>query len=349
MNQAFKYLLLCWVIGFSTNGLADLTDDVNVIFTSSSPRYDSMQHRFVVSGHLHNASSKSVLAPISLAIDSETSQGHSIELQTPDGSLPDGKSFKVIFSQGELLPDGDADFEFYLAFTNPLSLDVVNALEKLAQKAFKFSVPANAQFNFAYHLLRIPAGNHQPVADAGVDRVGSVATTIVLDGGFSVDADGDSLRYLWKLDNQPQGSQAILELSDSVTPRLIPDIPGFYQASLIVSDGYVSSQVDTVTMTISAVAGVNHPPQITSQAPESALATRQMTVQIQAGDPDGDQLTYQLTQSPAGMSISSTGMLQWLVPDMPGEMIPVTVKIDDGRGGIAEQSFNFKIIPCVCP
>jgi hypothetical protein len=349
MNQALKYFLFCWALGFSSVGLADLTDDVKVIFTSSSPRYDSMQRHIVVSGHLHNASSASVLAPISLVIDSDTSEGHSIELQTPDGSLPDGKSFKVIFPQGELLPDGDADFEFYLAFTNPLSLDVVNALEKLAQKAFKFSVPANAQFNFAYHLLRIPAGNHQPVADAGVDRVGSVATTVVLDGSFSSDADGDSLAYVWQLDIQPKGSQVVLEDADSATPKLLADIPGLYQVSLTVTDGYMSSQVDKVTITINAVPGVNQPPKITSQPPESALATREMTVQIKAGDPDGDPLHYSLIQAPSGMSINASGVLQWLVADLPHQMIPVTLQVDDGRGGTAVQSFNIHIMPCVCP
>ncbi len=348
MTQTFKYLLLCWAIGFSSAGLADLTDDVNVSFTSSSPRYDSMQRRFVVNGHLHNTSSASVLAPISLVIDSYTSQGHSIQLQTPDGSLPDGKSFKVIFPQGELLPGGDADFEFYLAFTNPLSPNAVNALEKLAQKAFKFAAPANAPFNFAYHLLRVSAGNHQPVADAGVDRVGSVATTVVLDGSFSSDADGDSLTYVWQLDNQPKGSQAVLEDSDSATPKLIADIPGLYQVSLTVTDGYVSSQVDRVIITINAVPGVNQPPKITSQPPESALATREMLVQIKAGDPDGDPLHYSLIQAPSGMSINTSGILQWLVADLPNQMIPVTLQVDDGRGGIAVQSFNIQIMPCVC-
>ena len=349
MKLALKYLLLCWAMGFSGTGLADLTDDVTVSFTSSAPRYDSIQRRFVISGQLHNASSSSVLAPISLVIDSFTSQGHSIQLQNPDGSLPDGSNFKVIFPQGELLPGGNADFEFYLAFTNPFSSDVVIALEKLAQKAFKFSVPGNVPFNFAFHLLRVPAGNHQPVADAGVDRVGSVATSVVLDGSFSSDADGDSLAYVWQLDNQPKGSQAVLEDSDTATPQLVPDIPGLYQLSLTVTDGYVSSQVDRVTVTINAVPGVNQPPKITSQPPESALATRQMIVQIKAGDPDGDLLHYSLIQGPSGMSINTSGVLQWLVADLPHQMIPVTLKVDDGRGGTAVQSFNIHIMPCVCP
>lgn len=349
MKRALKYLLLCWAVGFSSAGLADLTDDVTVSFTSSTPRYDSVQRRFVISGHLHNVSSASVSAPISLVIDSYTAQGHSIQLQNQDGSLPDGKSYKVIFPQGDLLPGEEADFEFYLAFTNPFSSDVINALEKLVLKAFKFSAPINGQFNFAYHLLRVPAGNHQPIADAGVDRVGSVATTVILDGSFSSDADGDPLAYVWQLDSQPKGSQVVLEDADSATPKLLADIPGLYQVSLTVTDGYVSSQVDKVTITINAVPGVNQPPKITSQPPESALATRELIVQIKAGDPDGDPLHYSLIQAPSGMSVNSSGVLHWLVADLPHQMIPVTLQVDDGRGGTAVQSFNIHIMPCVCP
>jgi hypothetical protein len=59
---------------------------------------------------------------------------------------------------------------------------------------------------------------------------------------------------------------------------------------------------------------------------------------VRATDPDGDPLTYSLVTAPAGMSIDATGLVRWS-PAATGSY-PVTIRVDDGRGGSAEQSYS---------
>ncbi len=351
MSHPYKNLLrVLLLLGFmhGTPAYCGLQDDVSVTLASAHPRYDAAQRRFVVTGHLTNVSAAPIQAPISLVLEGFDLADQSLGLQNPDGTLTNGKQYRVLLPQGQLEPGEQAGFEFYLVFANPFSTGAVTALEKLAQKAFKFKTPPNAQVGFTYDLLRMPAGNHQPTADAGVDRIGTVAGAVVLDGSYSADADGDPISFEWKLTAWPSGSSAQLVDSETATPSLTADVPGTYQVSLTVSDGYVSSLADTVSITINAVAGANQSPKITSTANTTATATRGYSYQLRAGDPDGDALIYRLKTAPSGMSISDKGFIEWLVPNIPHQHISVEIEVDDGRGGIAEEKFSIHIQPCTC-
>lgn len=66
---------------------------------------------------------------------------------------------------------------------------------------------------------------------------------------------------------------------------------------------------------------------------------------VTAVDPDGDPVTFALTQGPEGMTIdSSTGLITWNAPDSEaGRDVAVAVRVDDGRGGFDEQSFTLRV------
>ncbi|MFG0255328.1 MAG: FG-GAP-like repeat-containing protein, partial [Rhodopirellula sp. JB053] len=63
-------------------------------------------------------------------------------------------------------------------------------------------------------------------------------------------------------------------------------------------------------------------------------------------DPDGDAITYSIESGPGGLIINSeTGELLWAAsPDQVG-VHDVTLSADDGRGGIATQSFKIEVEP----
>lgn len=65
---------------------------------------------------------------------------------------------------------------------------------------------------------------------------------------------------------------------------------------------------------------------------------------VQAQDPDLDDLTYSLTESPAGMTIDSeSGLIVWAATeDQIGEH-SVTVEVSDGRGGVDTQTFTVMV------
>jgi RHS repeat-associated protein len=66
---------------------------------------------------------------------------------------------------------------------------------------------------------------------------------------------------------------------------------------------------------------------------------------VRAVDPDGDPLTFTLTQAPAGMQIDpSSGLITW--QPTAGQLGPnqVTVRVDDGRGGFDTQSYVLTVV-----
>lgn len=105
--------------------------------------------------------------------------------------------------------------------------------------------------------------NSQPVANAGQDRTAPVGDTVQLDGSGSQDPDGDPLSFRWAIMAKPEGSTASLSDPSAEKPTFIGDVAGLYVLQLIVSDGRIDSEPDTVTVTVNAVP-VNRPPQITS-------------------------------------------------------------------------------------
>ncbi|MCW8822162.1 MAG: PKD domain-containing protein, partial [Sulfurovum sp.] len=91
--------------------------------------------------------------------------------------------------------------------------------------------------------------NLPPVANAGPDQNVSINDTVTLDGNASSDPDLDTLTYSWSLISEPVGSNAILSDATAVNPTFVADRNGSYILELIVNDGTVDSDADTVTIT----------------------------------------------------------------------------------------------------
>jgi hypothetical protein len=98
--------------------------------------------------------------------------------------------------------------------------------------------------------------NTPPVASAGDDQIVETGATVTLDGSGSTDADGDELTYRWRLTTVPEGST--LELTgvetdaltgaETANPSFVADLAGTYEVELVVNDGKVDSEPDTVTI-----------------------------------------------------------------------------------------------------
>ena len=172
--------------------------------------------------------------------------------------------------------------------------------------------------------------NQAPVADAGLDQPVQVSDTVQLDGSSSTDADGDTLSFLWTLENLPTGSTATLIDANSVLPTLIIDEPGDYVIQLIVNDGIVDSDPDTVTLSTGNVAPVAH------AGPDQTIAVTQPAFLdgMQSSDANGDALTYQwtITSQPANSSTTlddPTSAMPSFTVDQVGTYT-VTLLVSDG-------------------
>jgi hypothetical protein len=99
-------------------------------------------------------------------------------------------------------------------------------------------------------IVTLSFNNLKPVANAGQNQSIIVGDTSVLDGSDSTDANGDSLSYMWSLSSYPEGSTASIADPTAMQTALIPDLPGTYVLSLIVSDGLLSSDPSNISIVV---------------------------------------------------------------------------------------------------
>ena len=78
------------------------------------------------------------------------------------------------------------------------------------------------------------------------------------------------------------------------------------------------------------VAILNNAPLITSEAVTSATEDNTYTYLVEVQD-DGDDLTFTLSSSPEGMSISETGLIEWLPTEGILSSGEVVVAVNDGE------------------
>ena len=87
--------------------------------------------------------------------------------------------------------------------------------------------------------------NHPPTADAGedttIEATSCNSTSVTLDGSASFDLDGDELTYNWYEEND------LIATGQSPTVQLPL---GEHEIRLIVNDGYIDSQPDTVLISV---------------------------------------------------------------------------------------------------
>lgn len=94
----------------------------------------------------------------------------------------------------------------------------------------------------------LSAHNIRPVADAGPDQVLCAGDTVMLDGSNSYDGNGDDITFEWSLLNKPEGSLSEIFDPYNVLTEFQTDIIGDYIAQLIVYDGHLYSEPDTMVV-----------------------------------------------------------------------------------------------------
>ncbi len=178
--------------------------------------------------------------------------------------------------------------------------------------------------------ITVDTENSPPVADAGPDQTVFVTDTVMLDGSASSDVDGDLLSFDWSLVSTPAGSFATIGDPASVMPTFEADLPGTYVAQLVVNDGTVDSDPDTVTIDTE-----NSPPVADAGPDQTVFVTDTVTLDGSgSSDVDGDGLTYfwSLTSVPAGSlaALSNAGaVMPTFTADLPGTYVAQLI-VNDG-------------------
>ncbi|MFZ1829047.1 MAG: PKD domain-containing protein, partial [Candidatus Competibacteraceae bacterium] len=126
--------------------------------------------------------------------------------------------------------------------------------------------------------VTVSTENARPVAEAGPAQTVPLNATVQLNGAGSRDADGDPLTYQWTLTSAP-GALPTVQNSTTVNPTFVASQPGEYVAQLIVNDGKVNSDPDTVT-----VSTENSKP-VADAGPDQAAETGQTVILNGVGIP----------------------------------------------------------------
>lgn len=117
-------------------------------------------------------------------------------------------------------------------------------------------VSDQAQSMLATATLSVGAGSSgaAPTAVAGTDQTTGLGSTVQLDGTASADPEGAPLSYAWSIVSFPADSTAVLSDDTSARPSYLADRTGVFVVRLVVNDGVLSSDPDTVLVSVSATA-----------------------------------------------------------------------------------------------
>lgn len=88
----------------------------------------------------------------------------------------------------------------------------------------------------------------------------------------------------------------------------------------------------------------NRAPAFISTAPANAVAGQRFRYNATAADPDGDSLTYDLLQAPAGMAVDAQrGVVVWQPASTQVGEQDVILRVRDGLGGSSVQTFRLTV------
>jgi RHS repeat-associated protein len=182
-----------------------------------------------------------------------------------------------------------------------------------------------------------PVFTSTPVVDGNVNTAYTYQAT-------ARDLDGDPLTFA--VVSGPKGltinpSSGLVQWTPTAD-QLGPDA-----VSLQVSDGRGGTATQVYTIGVEQQKG-NLPPAIVSQPVTTAAVGQDYQYPVKALDADNDPLTYSLTTAPPGMTIDpATGLVRVPAADIPqllqAQPVPVTVRVDDGRGGFDTQSYTLNV------
>lgn len=185
-----------------------------------------------------------------------------------------------------------------------------------------FKVPEFQLKNQRPNVAKLTLNPSPPTAGQELQAVGT---------GEDNDGDAVTLQYQWLRNGQVLGEvkgatipAGLLKRGDQVEVRVTP------------SDGAEAGP----ERAIGPLKVRGRPPDIRSQPPTDGFSGGVFSYKVIATEPDGERITFSLTQGPQGMVIgSANGVLQWSLPSERGGAYPVTIKVTDEDGDWVDQSF----------
>ncbi len=161
-------------------------------------------------------------------------------------------------------------------------------------------------------------------------RHGPITVSAVAD-----DLDGDlvEFRYQWLINGEEDhfSTEATLPAENYAQGDRI-------KVKIVPFDG-----IDEGTIYESAELTVNNaPPVITSRPPVNFEAWEYL-YQVEASDPDGQELAYTLQEAPEGMTISDAGLISWDLAEVAAGTYRIEIAVEDADSATAHQKYTLNL------
>jgi len=152
----------------------------------------------------------------------------------------------------------------------------------------------------------------------------------------AVDADGDALTFA--LDTMPD-RMSINPQSGLISWTPTSSQQGTHRVVVAATDG--NGGIARQGFAITVIASLNTPPHITSTPPPTATVGVAYQYQVVVNDPDKlDSQHYSLFQAPAGLSVSTSGLVTWPDAATRPSSAQVTLVVTDDSGATDQQSWT---------
>jgi PKD repeat protein len=159
----------------------------------------------------------------------------------------------------------------------------------------------------------------KPIGNKTVDEGGTLTFTI-----FATDPDGDTLTF--SAGNLPTGASFDKDSQTfSWTPTYEQGGNYYYDVTFTVSDGLLTDW-ETITIT---VGNVNRPPVLGAIGNRKIDENQTLTFDISATDPDGDALSYSVSDLPIGANFLGQ-TFNWTPEYTQADNYDVTFSVSDG-------------------
>lgn len=230
------------------------------------------------------------------------------------------------------LPDGTPYYDFTGLVTGGATQLAPNAAT--GTLSLPFSNPNRTRFTYDLVYLGVP--NRSPNFISIPELEATVSREYLYDAN-AVDPDGDALTFA--LLSGPTG-MVISPISGVISWTPAASEIGNFPVSVQVNDGRGGTALQNFTI-VSEVSRPNRPPVFTTLPVVEVNLGDSYTYDVNALDPDQDNLTYNLDEFPIGMTIDpTTGAIRWTPLATQLGHAHVTVTVNDGQGGIATQKFE---------
>ena len=258
---------------------------------------------------------------VDISLNSAPNTTFTVEIFTSPGCDPLGHGEgKVWVGALPMLTNGSGDATF-AGFPVPAGLFITATATDPAGNTSEFSA-----------CVQTPSDNQPPLANAGPDQEVPTGAEVQLDSSGSSDPDNDPLTYLWILNVRPAGSSAVLSAANEANPTFVADVEGTYIAQLVVNDGLINGQSDTVTI----LTGNRTP--VANAGPDQSNLALSATVNLNGGgssDPDSDDITFSwsFVLRPSGSTaqlINPTSQTPSFVIDTLG-LYRIALTVSDGQ------------------